>query len=125
MSRYYVREIERDWQPIEAENVEAAAERYVAEYTEPADGSNYWIDLVVARAGGRVLFPPNGEGFGRGVTRPPPRRHRAVPDSYRFAAGRSDCGAGNRTPHSTLFVAHSTPAHREGDVNRSGKRVRH
>jgi hypothetical protein len=53
MSRYYVREIERDWQPIEAESVEAAAERYVAEYAETAEGSTYWSDLVV-----RGLFFP-------------------------------------------------------------------
>ena len=66
MSRYYVREIERDWQPIEAENVEAAAERYVAEYTEPADGSNYWIDLVVRGPEGEFFFPRTARGSGGG-----------------------------------------------------------
>ena len=64
VSRYYVREIERDWQPIEAENVEAAAERYVAEYTEPADGSNYWIDLVVRGPEGEFFFPRTARGAG-------------------------------------------------------------
>ena len=64
MSRYYVREIERDWQPIEAENVEAAAERYVAKYAEPAEGSNYWIDLVVRGPEGE-FFPPQRWGSDR------------------------------------------------------------
>ena len=57
MTRYYVKQIERDWQPIDAESVEAAAERYVAEYTEPAEVSTYWIDLVVRGPEGEFFFP--------------------------------------------------------------------
>jgi len=57
MTRYYVKQFQRDWQPIEAKSVEAAAEKYVAEYTEPAKGSTYWIDLAVRGPEGEFLFP--------------------------------------------------------------------
>jgi hypothetical protein len=66
MSRYYVREIERDWQPIEAESVEAAAERYVAEYAETAEGSTYWSDLVVRGPEGEFFFPRTAWNSERG-----------------------------------------------------------
>ena len=57
MTRYYVKQMQRDWQPIEAESVEAAAKRYVAKYTELPKGSTYWIDLVVRGPEGEFFFP--------------------------------------------------------------------
>jgi hypothetical protein len=69
MTKYYVKPIQRDWQPIEAESVEAAAKRYVAEYTELAKGSTCWIDLVVRGPEGESFFPREA-----GEKRAKPRR---------------------------------------------------